>query len=144
MKLKGMLFSLKAILVCAIAVILFGMGAFAGSTVINNYRTTALINQMDVIDRALEMYSKSHVNVQKSTVKTDMETKKTSYVKTRIYPGTLTELGSVRDEQGYFSKEIDLSKFRYSTSVTDDNIMTYELGVTLPNGHYQRSRQSNK
>lgn len=144
MKLKGLFLSIKAVLFCAIALILFGVGAFTGSTVINNYRTTSLINEMDIIDRALEMYSKSHVNVQKSTVKTDTNTKKTTYAKTRIYPSNLSELGKVNNEQGYFSKEINLSKFKYSTSTTSDNIMTYELGVTLPNGHYQRSRKSNK
>lgn len=144
MKLKGLLFSLKAILVCAIAVILFSMGAFAGSSVINNYRTTSLINEMDVIDRALEMYSRYHLNVKKSTVKTDTATLETTYAKARVYPKTLAELGTIRNEQSYFSKEIDLSRFRYTTAVTEDNIMTYELGVTLPNGHYQRSRQSNK
>ena len=144
MKLKGMLFSLKAILVCALAAILFGAGLFAGSTLIKNYRTTSLINEMDVIDRALEMYSKSHINVRPSTVTTNSETNITSYTRTRMYPKTPKELGVVRNEQGYFSKEIDLSKFRYSTNITSDNVMTYELGVTLPDGFYQRSRQSNK
>lgn len=138
-----MAISFEIIIGLAVAMIVFFVGALAGANIISNYRTSQLIMQLDTLDRALEMYSKSHIDVNTSTVTVDSE-KHVSWNSTKIYPKTLKELGTVRDEQSYFTKNIDISKFKYSTSTSSNNVMTYELGVVLPNGVYQKSKKSNK
>ena len=61
-----------------------------------------------------------------------------------IFPKNLSDLGTIRDEQGYFSEAIDLSKFTYTTQTDADGNMTYTLGVTMPNGEYYLSPLSKK
>lgn len=143
MKKSAFIFSLEAIFACILAVSIFSVGAYAGSSLIHNYRATELMSELDTLDRALEQYSKMHVSVQKSSVASTAENK-IVFNKSRIYPANLSDLGAIRKEQSYFSSTIDLSKFHYRTTVSSDNIMTYELGVQMPNGVYQISKRSNK
>jgi predicted secreted protein len=65
------------------------------------------------------------------------------YKKTAVYPKSLSELKLVQSEFGYFSGNINLTDFTYSTSTVSGQ-MTYELGVVLPNGQYYTSPFSNK
>ena len=125
--------------------ILFFVLAFAGSMyvgtrVIDNYRA-------DVLDSALLMYAKAHRQVDPENVEIRTQQDGNSYMfytTGPIFPKNLNDLGTVRDEQGYFSEAIDLSKFTYATQTDADGNMTYTLGVTMPNGEYYLSPLSKK
>lgn len=141
----GTAFSLEALIVVIIMLILFTGGMFAGGAAIHHFRTDKLKSECVTIDHALEMYSLAHKTIKSSTAKIDPQNKDLKYEKGRKYPANLEELGIVSDKFGYFSTEIDLKKFQYKTmKSTTDNSMTYELGVTLPNGIFYRSPGSNK
>ena len=45
---------------------------------------------------------------------------------------------------GYFTTNIDLSNYKYSITTNSNGVMTYQLGVTLPNGTYYKSPGSNQ
>lgn len=135
-----------------IVAILFWVTAFAGSAylgsrIVDDYRAYVLTRQCDVLDSALIMYAKTHraVAAQNVRMRTNSEGKEVmSYTTGAIYPANLKLLGTVRDEQGYFSQEIDLSKFSYSTKKDSNGNMIYSLGVTMPNGYFYTSPHSGK
>lgn len=132
--------------------ILFFVLAFAGSIyigtrVIDNYRADMLVRECDVLDSALLMYAKAHrqVDPENVEIRTQQDGNSYMYYTTgRIFPRNLSDLGTIRDEQGYFSEAIDLSKFTYTTQTDADGNMTYTLGVTMPNGEYYLSPLSKK
>lgn len=132
--------------------ILFFVLAFAGSMyvgtrVIDNYRADVLVRECDALDSALLMYAKAHRQVDPENVEIRMQQDGNSYMfytTGPIFPKNLSDLGTVRDEQGYFSEAIDLSKFTYTTQTDADGNMTYTLGVTMPNGEYYLSPLSKK
>ena len=93
------------------------------------------------------MYAKSHrvVGPAQVEIRSDREGSDYLFYKSGArYPKNLAELGTVRDEQGYFAEEIDLSKFTYTTAKDSNGNMTYTLGVTMPNGYYYTSPRSGK
>lgn len=132
--------------------ILFFVLAFAGSMyigtrVIDNYRADVLVRECDVLDSALLMYAKAHrqVNPEDVEIRTQKDGNSYMFYTTGpVFPKNLSDLGTVRDEQGYFSEAIDLSKFTYATQTDADGNMTYTLGVTMPNGEYYLSPLSKK
>ena len=120
--------------------IIMGSGFLLGSKLVRDYKTQVIMRGCDVIDSALSRYSRSHVHIQDDTVSYSGTTTVINYTKDRSYPASLADLGVLRDEQGYFSDIIDLSKFDYSVSVdAHTNLTTYTLGVELPNGYYYTS-----
>lgn len=132
--------------------ILFLVLAFAGSMyvgvkVVDNYRADVLVRECDALDSALLMYAKAHRQVDPRNV--EIRTQQggasyTFYTTGPIFPKNLSDLGTIRDEQGYFSEAIDLSKFTYTTQTDEDGNMSYTLGVTMPNGEYYLSPLSKK
>lgn len=131
--------------------ILFFVLAFAGSMyvgtrVIDNYRADVLVRECDALDSALLMYAKAHRQVDPENVEMDAAGWELIHVlhNGADFPKNLSDLGTVRDEQGYFSEAIDLSKFTYTTQTDADGNMTYTLGVTMPNGEYYLSPLSKK
>ena len=120
-------------------VLVFAGSVYMGSKIINNYRADMLVRECDVLDSALIMYAKAHRQVAPDNVVIKMKSNGelyTFYTTGAIFPNSLSDLGIIRDEQGYFSKSIDLSKFTYTTQTDVDGNMTYTLGVTMPNGEY--------
>lgn len=142
-KKTGMIFSLELIMVLSVMVVTFSSGFYLGGKVINNFRSEQLKNECMAIDRALEMYSKAHRSVLSDTVRADVTGNKLVYESGRVYPENLSDLGVIQSEFGYFTTKINLTKFSYQTTETN-GAMTYELGVTLPNGAYYKSPRSNK
>ena len=132
--------------------ILFFVLAFAGSMyvgirVIDNYRADVLVRECDALDSALLMYAKAHrqVNPEDVEIRTQKDGNSYMFYTTGpVFPKNLSDLGIVRDEQGYFSEVIDLSEFTYATQTDADGNMTYTLGVTMPNGEYYLSPLSKK
>lgn len=132
--------------------ILFFVLAFAGSIYIgtrvtDNYRADMLVRECDALDSALLMYAKAHRQVDSKNVEIRTQQDGNSYMYYTTgptFPRNLSDLGIVRDEQGYFSEAIDLSKFTYTTQTDADGNMTYTLGVTMPNGEYYLSPLSKK
>jgi hypothetical protein len=139
---QGFAFLLGAIFVMLTASLLFSGGFYAGSHLIANYRTSRLQMDCAAIDQALEMYAKAHQNVLLDSVKENSKGT-LSYARGRAYPNDLQELGIVQTEDGYFTEKIDLSQFTYTANTDATGAMTYELGVTLPNGSYYKSPRSN-
>ena len=135
---------LSSIVYVAVLIMMFSGGITAGYHIINNYKVDSLQRQCEAIDRSLQMYSKMHKAVLLNSVSLDDETNKLKYYHTRIYPDTLEELGTIQDEQGYFSQDIDLTQFTYTVTKKSNGSMTYRLGVTLPNGKFYTSPQSDK
>ena len=127
-----------------IILILFAGGVYLGSNVVKDYRSDVLARECDVLDQALALYAKSHMEIQEDSISYDADTSKLTYTKAKSYPATLKDLGVVRDEQAYFTKEIDLSKFDYTVSTDADGKTTYKLGVHMPNGYYYTSPYSGK
>lgn len=122
---------------------LFASSLYMGHQFVENYKKDVLIHQCDVLDRTLAIYAKMHQAVRTDSIKLDVKSNLT-YTHTRIFPETLDELGTIQDEQGYFSKEIDFSQFTYSVKKNANGSMTYKLGVTLPDGKFYTSPQSDK
>lgn len=143
-KKAGMLFSFETVFVILAITIVFSGGVYAGSNIVRNYRSEHLKNECIAIDGALEMYTMAHQAVLTDTVRTDSTTGKLLYDNSRVYPTNLLEVGVVQSEFGYFTTAINLSKFSYQTTTASNGKMTYELGVTLPNGTYYTSPRSNK
>ena len=136
---------ISTVVACLMLLIVMGSGFFLGSKVVRDYKTQAVMRECDVIDSALARYSLSHVHIQDDTVGYTGTTTVINYTKDRSYPASLEDLGVLRDEQGYFSEIIDLSKFDYSVSVdAHTQVTTYTLGVYLPNGYYYTSPLSGK
>lgn len=133
----------SAVIYVAMMIIMFSGGIAAGYQVVSNYRADSLMRQCEILDRSLQIYSKMHKAVLMNSVTLD-ENNKLQYSHTRIYPDSLEELGIVQDEQGYFSRDIDLSKFTYTVTKNASGSMTYKLGVTLPNGKFYTSPQSDR
>lgn len=133
----------SSIIYVAIMIALFSGGIATGYHVMNNYKADALVRQCEVLDRSLQIYSKMHKAVLLNSVDID-ENGKLKYYNTKIYPKNLEELGIIQDEQGYFSKDIDLSKFTYTVTRDANGSMTYKLGVVLPNGKFYTSSHSDK
>lgn len=102
------------------------------STLIKNYRTEQLKETAAILDKALEAYSRAHIGVKAGSP--DLSSGKLTYDKTRLYPENLEELIRVRSEQGYLSENINLDDFSYETETDSDDVMTYKLEVTLPDG----------
>ena len=134
---------LSTIIYVAMMIMMFSGGIAAGYQVVNNYRADTLMRQCEILDRSLQLYSKMHKAVLVNSVTIDEENR-LRYYHTRIYPHSLEELGVIQDEQGYFSQDIDLSKFTYTVTTNEDGSMRYRLGVTLPNGKFYTSPQSDK
>lgn len=143
MKAPGVLMTSTVIYVVMCIVLFAGGGVSIGYQFVENYKKDLLIHQCDVIDRSLAMYSKMHKAVRTDSVQIDDE-KGITYSHTHIFPESLEQLGIIQDEQGYFSKEIDFSQFTYSVKKNPNGSMTYKLGVTLPNGKFYTSPQSDK
>lgn len=133
----------SAVIYVAMMIIMFSGGIAADYQVVNNYRADSLMRQCEILDRSLQIYSKMHKAVLMNSVTLD-ENNKLQYSHTRIYPDSLEELGIVQDEQGYFSRDIDLSKFTHTVTKNANGSMTYKLGVTLPNGKFYTSPQSDR
>lgn len=128
-------------------VLTFAGSIYIGTRVIDNYRADMLVRECDVLDSALLMYAKAHRHVDPENVEIRTQQDRNSYMYYTtgpIFPRNLSDLGTVRDEQGYFSEAIDLSKFTYTTQTDADGNMTYTLGVTMPNGEYYLSPLSKK
>lgn len=128
-------------------VLTFAGSIYIGTMVIDNYRADMLVRECDVLDSALLMYAKAHRHVDPENVEIRTQQDRNSYMYYTtgpIFPRNLSDLGTVRDEQGYFSEAIDLSKFTYTTQTDADGNMTYTLGVTMPNGEYYLSPLSKK
>ena len=128
-------------------VLTFAGSIYIGTMVIDNYRADMLVRDCDVLDSALLMYAKAHRHVDPENVEIRTQQDRNSYMYYTtgpIFPRNLSDLGTVRDEQGYFSEAIDLSKFTYTTQTDADGTMTYTLGVTMPNGEYYLSPLSKK
>lgn len=134
----------SSIIYVAMLLMMFSGGMTAGYHIINNYKSDSLQRQCEAIDRSLQMYSKMHKAVLLNSISFDDEKNRLKYYHIRIYPDTLEELGTIQDEQGYFSQDIDLTQFTYTVSKNSDGSMTYRLGVTLPNGKFYISPQSDK
>ena len=131
---------ISTVATCLMLLIIMGSGFLLGSKLVRDYKTQVIMRECDVIDSALSRYSLSHVHIQDDTVSYSGTTTVINYTKDRSYPASLADLGVLRDEQGYFSDIIDLSKFDYSVSVdAHTNLTTYTLGVELPNGYYYTS-----
>lgn len=122
---------------------LFASSLYMGHQFVENYKKDVLIHQCGVLDRTLAIYAKMHQAVRTDSIKLDVKSNLT-YTHTRIFPETLDELGTIQDEQGYFSKEIDFSQFTYTVKKNANGSMTYKLGVTLPDGKFYTSPQSDK
>lgn len=143
-KLRGFTLITTIISILALLIMFVG-GVYLGSKVVRDYRTEAIMRECSVIDAALRTYSLSHVGIQKDTVTYVPYSTNVPYTGDRSYPASLHDLGVVRDEQAYFAKDIDLSKFDYSVGKDPDTGLTvYTLGVHLPNGYYYTSPQSGK
>lgn len=142
MKAPGVLMTSTVIYV-VMCIVLFAGGVSIGYQFVENYKKDLLIHQCDVIDRSLAMYSKMYKAVRTDSVQIDDE-KGITYSHTYIFPESLEQLGIIQDEQGYFSKEIDFSQFTYSVKKNPNGSMTYKLGVTLPDGKFYTSPQSDK
>lgn len=128
-------------------VLTFAGSIYIGTRVIDNYLADMLVRECDVLDSALLMYAKAHRHVDPENVEIRTQQDRNSYMYYTtgpIFPKNLSDLGTVRDEQGYFSEAIDLSKFTYTTQTDADGNMTYTLGVTMPNGEYYLSPLSKK
>ena len=128
-------------------VLTFAGSIYIGTRVIDNYLADMLVRECDVLDSALLMYAKAHRHVDPENVEIRTQQDRNSYMYYTtgpIFPRNLSDLGPVRDEQGYFSEAIDLSKFTYTTQTDADGNMTYTLGVTMPNGEYYLSPLSKK
>ena len=127
-------------------VLTFAGSIYIGTRVIDNYRADMLVRECDVLDSALLMYAKAHRQVDPENVEIRKQDRNSYmyYTTGPIFPRNLSDLGTVRDEQGYFSEAIDLSKFTYTTQTDADGNMTYTLGVTMPNGEYYLSPLSKK
>ena len=130
-------------------VLTFAGSIYIGTRVIDNYQADMLVRECDVLDSALLMYAKAHRQVDPENVEIRTRTQQDRnsymyYTTGPIFPRNLSDLGTVRDEQGYFSEAIDLSKFTYTTQTDADGNMTYTLGVTMPNGEYYLSPLSKK
>jgi len=122
---------------------LFASSVYIGHQFMENYKKDLLIHQCDVLDRTLAIYAKMQQAVRTDSVRFDEE-KNLTYTHTRIFPESLKDLGTIQDEQGYFSKEIDFSQFTYTVKKNVNGSMTYKLGVTLPDGKFYTSPQSDK
>jgi hypothetical protein len=142
-KKAGMPFSFEIVLAILVLTVVFGGGIYTGSKTVSNYRSEHLKNECIAIDGALEMYAMAHQSVLTDTTKVST-TGKLLYENSRVYPANLSELSVVQMEFGYFTTAINLSKFSYQTTTASNGKMTYELGVTLPNGSYYTSPRSNK
>lgn len=128
-------------------VLTFAGSIYIGTRVIDNYLADMLVRECDVLDSALLMYAKAHRHVDPENVEIRTQQDRNSYMYYTtgpIFPRNLSDLGTVQDEQGYFSEAIDLSKFTYTTQTDADGNMTYTLGVTMPNGEYYLSPLSKK
>ena len=142
-KLCGTVLLLESVLTISLFIIIFSGGILLGGHIVTNFKTDKMISESTTIDRALEMYSMAHQSIKTDTIKISDITG-IQYSKNKVYPQNLTELGIIQDKFGYFTTNVDLSKFNYSVIVQNNGFMTYELGVTLPNGKYYKSLGSDK
>ncbi len=125
-----------------LCIVLLCSGVSYGREWIQNYRADMLMAECRAIDHALFRWAEMHTAVRPNTVavqETASGSKRLSYRKARRYPASLADLGTVRTEQGYFVRSIDLTKFTYSVSTGADDVQIYRLGVTMPNGTYYES-----
>ncbi|MBR3622665.1 MAG: hypothetical protein IKN12_02790 [Selenomonadaceae bacterium] len=143
-KLKGVSL-ISTSLTILMLVIGFGLSAYLGSKVVQDYKTEVIMRECDVLDQALEKYSILHAGVADTALRhAGDSTNNVVYHMKHNYPESLAELGKIRDEHAFFSDRIDLSKFRYETHTDSEKGMTYTLGVHLPNGYYYKSPNSQK
>ena len=143
LKLKG-LSLINTSVTMLILVIGFGLSAYLGSSVVQDYKTEVIMRECDVIDMALEKYSVLHSNVSENLRHAGDNTNNVIFHASHNYPKTLSELGKIRNEHAFFSDNIDLSKFSYEVHTDPEQGMTYTLGVHLPNGYYYKSPNSKK
>jgi len=135
---------LNTTIAIAVIIIVFAGGVLLGSKVVRDYRTEVVMRECNVLDDALHQYAVSHTSIQAGSVKYD-STNGVQFTPDRVYPATLKELGVVRDEQAYFAKNIDLTKFDYKVSTDPTTkLHTYTLAVHMPNGFYYTSPLSGK
>ena len=118
-KQAGFLFP-SVMLAILFLVLSFAGSFYIGTRVIDNYRADVLVRECDALDSALLMYAKAHRQVGPEDVEIRTQKDGNSYMfytTGPVFPKNLSDLGTVRDEQGYFSEAIDLSKFTYTTHV---------------------------
>ena len=147
-KRRGIVFTLQAVLMIMFTFITCGLILQLGNQTITNYRSDKLRAEADAIDRALEKYSKDHVGLNPSTVKYSETYHKLMYSGRKIYPKDLAELGVIQSDFGYFARAmrvfgittaVNYEAFHYATQTDGNGIMSYTLGVNLPNGVYYTS-----
>lgn len=148
LKKNGYIFFNESLITVLIYVILFSGGISLGYCLINNHKADLIVQECVSIDTALIMYSKSHQQIVPGSIQIgesgESGESKLNYQNGPIYPQNLSDLGIIQKEFGYFSRAIDLSKFSYTVKKKSDGRMTYELGVTMPNGNYYQSPNSNQ
>jgi len=139
--------TLSVILFILFSISVLAAGIYSLSYFVQNAKADALISECDALDNALLSYGIAHKIVIPTSTEFISEPDggehlhfKTSY----SYPTDLKELGTVRNEHGWFSQEIDLSKFTYKVTVNSDLSQTYTLGVEMPNGSIYTSKRSGK
>ena len=127
-------------LTIAIMLMLVLVSSTSGINKYYAYETKVAKDECEVLDRAINTYAAYHKSVDEDSVSWDSENSKILYDQQRIYPADKDELEDLQ-EAGLFTKDIDLSKYRYKTS--DDNTK-YTLEVTLPNDEVYKSTGSKK
>lgn len=127
-------------LAIAIMLMIILVSSTSGINMYYAYETKMAKEECEVLDRAINTYASYHKSMDEDSVSWDDENSKILYDEQRIYPQDKDELEDLQDA-GLFTKDIDLSKYRYKT--TDDNTK-YTLEVTLPNDEVYKSTGSKK
>lgn len=135
MKKKGVLMvPVVVFIICFM--LLMASGVMYTSQFVRNIKNNELQTECSIIDRSLEAWATSHKQVRaESVVVTE---KGIMYEQQRAYPNTLADLGELQS-RGFFAKNIDLSKFKYTTQ---NDGTAYHLEVTLTDGSTYKSPQS--
>lgn len=113
--------------------VVFSTTLYYGFHAIQNYKQTEAINQLNMLDRALEGYAAAHIGIDESTIHLDAE-QRLKYKKIRFYPKKLDDLQQMGAIPG-----IDTTKFKYSTS---SDRTKYKLETTV-NEKTLKSKSSN-
>lgn len=103
-------------------------------SIFRNAKADILRTECAMIERSLEMWSKSHRAIKEETIRYQ-EDGRVYYEKKRVYPTSLQELKDI----DYVARGMDHSIFRYTTR---DNCTGYHLEVDLPTGEIYVSQGS--
>lgn len=145
-KCKGSLIT-SHIFVILVVILMTSTTLYASKEFIDNYKGDELITECAAVDMALLKYSESHIEVLPNSIRIVKDKEGNEFIKctkVRVYPANLNELKNLQTEYGYIVKSIDLDKFTYTTVRDSNGQMTYNLGVTLPNGKTYTSPNSNQ